>query len=390
MPSSPKVLTRPINLGYSSTRQGVKSLKRSTIDHILISTNHFWFHAHFRHAEKRRPGTVGFPEQHDVSYCRLSLLLLNVRQHCPETADRYDSDVVKYKIGGMLMRATGGLRTFSGSVAVITGGASGIGRALAQELATRGSEVVLADLQVEQAQEVASDICASGGRATAMEADVTDYAALERVVHQTVQRTGRLDHMFNNAGIGIVGNVCHYNIEDWHYILDVNLRGVINGVQAAYGVMTDQGFGHIVNTASFAGMVSCPGMVSYATTKHAVLGLSISLRGEAKSKGIRVSVLCPGFIRTAILEDGGKYGKTLIELSGEQRRLISKMIDKMRPMDPALFARKALNSVAKNRAVIVWPKSYHVFWWINRLFPSLGMFLGQQSFQNNQKKLGIV
>jgi NAD(P)-dependent dehydrogenase (short-subunit alcohol dehydrogenase family) len=99
------------------------------------------------------------------------------------------------------MRATGGLRTFSGAVAIITGGASGIGRALAKELATRDCEVVLADLQVELAQKVASDICASGGRAAAMQADVTDYTALERVVHQTVQRAGRLDYMFNNAGI---------------------------------------------------------------------------------------------------------------------------------------------------------------------------------------------
>jgi short-subunit dehydrogenase len=223
-----------------------------------------------------------------------------------------------------------------------------------------------------------------------MAVDVTDFSAVEQVVHQTVQRTGRLDYMFNNAGIGIIGNVCHYNIEDWNYILDVNLRGVINGVQAAYNPMTDQGFGHIVNTASFAGMTSCPGMVSYATTKHAVLGLSISLRGEARSRGINVSVLCPGFIRTAILEDGGKYGKALIELSSEQRQLISRMIEKIRPMDPALFARKALDCVAKNKAVIVLPKSYHIFWWINRLFPSLVMFLGRQSFESNQKKLGVA
>lgn len=288
------------------------------------------------------------------------------------------------------MRATGGLRTFSDAVAIITGGASGIGRALAEELAQRGSEVVLVDLQLQPAQKVASDICASGGKATALEVDVTDFAALQQVIDQTVQRTGRLDYMFNNAGILIIGNVCHHNIEDWNFILDVNLRGVINGVQAAYSVMTAQGFGHMVNTASLAGMASFPGMVSYATTKHAVFGLSISLRGEARSRGICVSVLCPGFIRTAILENGGKYGKTLIELSGEQKRIISKMIDKIKPMDPALFARKALNCVAKNKAVIILPKSYHVFWWINRFFPSLGMFLGRQSFQINQKKLGIV
>jgi NAD(P)-dependent dehydrogenase (short-subunit alcohol dehydrogenase family) len=288
------------------------------------------------------------------------------------------------------MRATEGLRIFSDAVAIVTGGASGIGRALAKELAARGCEVVLADLQVEAAQEAVSEIYASGGKAISSEVDVTDYEALQRVVRQTAQRTGRLDYMFNNAGIGIFGNVCHYNIEDWNYILDVNLRGVINGIQAAYPLMADQGFGHIVNTASLAGMTACPGMVSYAATKHAVVGLSTSLRGEAGPLGIRVSVLCPGFIRTPILENGGKYGKTLVTLSAEQRQVITDMIEKFKPIEPAIFARKALDCIAKNKAVIVLPKSYHLFWWINRLFPSLAIYLGQRGYQKNQEKLGIV
>jgi NAD(P)-dependent dehydrogenase (short-subunit alcohol dehydrogenase family) len=188
------------------------------------------------------------------------------------------------------------IRIFSGATAIITGGASGIGRAIAEELAVRGSDVVVADIQIENAHKIAADILASGGKANAMEVDVTDYPALERIVEQTIQRTGRLDYMFNNAGIGIIGDVCHYNIEDWNYILDVNLHGVINGVQAAYNVMMNQGFGHIVNTASLAGITPCSGMVSYCTTKHAVVALSTSLRGEALRRGIRVSVLCPGFV----------------------------------------------------------------------------------------------
>lgn len=288
------------------------------------------------------------------------------------------------------MRTTGGIRIFSNATAIITGGASGIGRAIAEQLAMRGCDVVLADIQIEYAQKVASDIRNSGGKANAVEVDVTNFSALEQIVQETVQRTGRLDYMFNNAGISIVGDVCQYNIEDWNYILDVNLRGVINGVQATYNLMTTQGFGHIVNTASLAGITSCPGIVSYSTTKHAVVGLSTSLRGEARGRGIRVSVLCPGFVRTPILDNGGKYGKTLVKLSAEQQKLISEMIDKFKPMDPRLFARKALNCVAKNKAIIVLPKSYQVFWWINRLFPSLGMFLGRQSYQKGQRKLGIV
>lgn len=287
------------------------------------------------------------------------------------------------------MQKREGLRIFSGATAIITGAASGIGRALAEELAVRGCEVVLADRQIETAQKIASDIRTSGGKATAVEADVTNFGSLETIIHETVRRTGRLDYMFNNAGIGIIGDAHHYNIEDWNYIIDVNLRGVINGVQAAYSVMMNQGFGHIVNTASLAGITSSPGMVSYSTTKHAVVGLSTSLRCEARMRGIYVSVLCPGFIRTAILDNGGKYGRALVKLSANQQRLISEMIDKFKPMDPNLFARKALNAIAKNKAIIVLPKWYMIFWWIHRLSPSLGMFLAQQPYQNNKKKLGI-
>jgi len=288
------------------------------------------------------------------------------------------------------MQKSEGILIFSGATAIITGGASGIGQAVAEELAKRGCDVVVADLQFEKAHKVATDILASGGKASAVKVDVTNFSALEQIVKETVQRTGRLDYMFNNAGIGIIGDVSHYSIADWNYILDVNLHGVINGVQAAYNVMLNQGFGHIVNTASLAGLTPCPGMVSYSTTKHAVVGFSISLRGEARMRGIRVSVLCPGFIRTAILDNGGKYGKTLVKLSAEQQQIISEMIDKFKPMDPNLFAQKVLNCVAKNKAIIVLPKRYRAFWWINRLCPSLGMYLGRQSYQNGQKKLGMV
>ncbi len=279
---------------------------------------------------------------------------------------------------------------FSGATAIITGGASGIGRAFAEELAMRGCDVVVADLHIENAHKVASGILASGGKASAVKVDVTNFPALEQIVKETVQRTGRLDYMFNNAGIGIVGDANHYKIEDWNYILDVNLHGVINGVQAAYNVMLNQGFGHIVNTASLAGITPCPGMVSYGTTKHAVVGLSTSLRAEARMRGIRVSVLCPGFVRTAILDNGGRYGKTLVKLSAEQQQLISEMIKKLKPMDPSLFARKALDHVAKNKAIIVLPKRYKVFWWINRFCPSLGMYLGRLSYQHSLRKLGMV
>jgi len=278
------------------------------------------------------------------------------------------------------------IRIFNEATAIVTGGASGIGRALAWELAKRGCEVVLADRQIRLAEEVASEICASGGKARAQEIDVTDYSAVEQLVLETTARTGRLDYMVNNAGIGIGGNVRHYSIEEWNKTVDVNLRGVINGVQAAYRIMIDQGFGHIVNTASMAGLIPSPGMVAYATTKHAVVGLSKSLRAEAASAGVYVSVLCPGVIRTPILE-GGRYGKMLVEIPPEKMR---QLWEKLKPMPPDIFAYKAINAIAKNKAIIIVPSWWKLFWWINRLFPSLGISLAGKNFQKMQKQLGIV
>jgi NAD(P)-dependent dehydrogenase (short-subunit alcohol dehydrogenase family) len=279
------------------------------------------------------------------------------------------------------------IRMFDGGTAIVTGGASGIGRALGEELAKRGCQVVLADLQIELAEEVASGIRASGGKAKTVKINVTDFSAMEHLVLETVQRTGRLDYLFNNAGIVIGGYVNQYAIEDWNQVVDVNLRGVINGIQAVYRTMVTQGFGHIVNTASMAGLMPGPGNVAYTTTKHAVVGLSKSLRAEAAELGIRVSVICPGVVRTPILEGGGKYGKMLIEIPPEQAR---RMWKKLKPMFPNVFAEKVLNSVARNKAIIIVPAWWKLFWWMNRLSPSLGIFLAQRHFQKMQKKLGIT
>jgi NAD(P)-dependent dehydrogenase (short-subunit alcohol dehydrogenase family) len=283
------------------------------------------------------------------------------------------------------MSSNKSIRIFNEATAIVTGGASGIGRALAKELAKRGCEVVLADRQIQLAGEVASGIRASGGKASALEIDVTDYSAVERLVQKATERTGRLDYIVNNAGIGIGGNVRDYTIQDWDQIVDVNLRGVINGVQAAYPIMIKQGFGHIVNTASMAGLIPSPAVVAYSTTKHAVVGLSKSLRAEAASVGVYVSVLCPGVIRTPILE-GGRYGRMSTEIPPETMR---QLWEKLRPMPADVFACKAINAIAKNKAIIVVPLWWKLFWWINRLSPSLGITLAERNFQKVQKRLRI-
>ena len=288
------------------------------------------------------------------------------------------------------MAADKKIRIFAGATAIVTGAASGIGRALAEELAKRGCEVVLADLQVALAKEVAAAIRASGGRARAVRIDVTDFPAMKKLVKETVRRTGRLDYIFNNAGIVIGGGVDLYGIADWHKVINVNIRGVVNGIQAAYQIMLAQGFGHIVNTASMAGLMPGPGNTVYTMTKHGVVGLSLSLRGEAALLGVRVSVICPGVIQTPILEGGGRYGKMLVDMSPDQQQRMSEMFERLRPMPPHIFARKVLDAVAKNRAIIIFPRWWRAFWWINRLSPALGISLAQRSFQRSLKKLGLL
>lgn len=282
------------------------------------------------------------------------------------------------------MTQSGTLRTYKDAVAIVTGGASGIGRALGEGLARRGACVVLADLQKDAAEEVANGIRSAGGKADAVYLDVRNFSAVENLVNETAKTHGRLDYIFNNAGIAVGGEVRYYTIDDWNYIYDVNLHGVTNGVQAAYQVMLRQGFGHIVNTASMAGLTATPFTVSYGATKHAVVGLSMSLRVEAETEGIRVSALCPGFIRTAILEGGGKYGRIVQDVSPETQK---KLGDLTRPANVNAFAEKALQAIARNDAIIIYPWWYRVIWWVQRLSPAIGLFLSKKMLEETRKQI---
>jgi NAD(P)-dependent dehydrogenase (short-subunit alcohol dehydrogenase family) len=270
------------------------------------------------------------------------------------------------------------LRTFEGAVAIVTGGASGIGRALVEALARRGARVVMADLQFELAGEAAARIRENGGEADARELDVTDFPATKRLVEDTFQTLGRLDYVFNNAGIGIVGETRLYELEDWNRVLDINLRGVVHGVQAAYPIMLRQGFGHLVNTASLAGLFPYPLVVGYCATKHAVVGLSTSLRIEAAAAGVRVSVLCPGPVRTRALVDGGKYGKMLQPIPPEVLKAVT---ERQHPIRAEQCAEQALRAVSRNRGIIVIPSRWNIAWWLYRLSPSLGFYLGRKGLE---------
>ncbi len=269
-------------------------------------------------------------------------------------------------------------------VAFITGGASGIGAAIGKALARRGVEVVLADRQLALAEEVAEGIRQSGGRASAVELDVRDAAAFENAVGQIVARCGRIDYLFNNAGIGVAGDIAGYALPDWYDVFDVNLRGVVHGISAVYPVMRAQGSGHIINTASMAGLLPTGEAASYGATKHAVVGLSKTLRIEAEEHGVRVSALCPGVIRTPILT-AGTYGRWNLKPGSEHKAL--ELWETMRPMNVDAFARKALRGVDRNQAIIIVPSWWKLLWWLERFSPSLSLWLWSRAYARYRAEL---
>ncbi len=273
------------------------------------------------------------------------------------------------------------LRTYRDAVAIVTGAASGIGRALSRDLAQRGAQVVLADLQEDAAEQVAAEIRQAGGSAESRKLNVTDFEAVTALVHDVAKTRGRLDYIFNNAGIAVLGEAKKYEIGNWNRVLDVNLHGVIHGVQAAYQVMISQGFGHIVNTASITGLVPMTGLLSYATAKHAVVGLSNALRVEAEELGIRVTVLCPGAIETAIVS-GGKFGEDLRPVSQDIQR---QLWERLHPISAEECARQALDAVARNKAIAVIPKWWKGIWRLYRLSPNLGLRLARKYHQEGRK-----
>ncbi|OBI53137.1 SDR family oxidoreductase [Mycobacterium sp. E787] len=258
--------------------------------------------------------------------------------------------------------------SFLGKIAFVTGGASGIGAALATRRVDEGAEVWIADRQLGPAQELAERLGSGNAKAHAIELDVRDYPAFESAVAEAVRQSGRIDYLFNNAGIGVGGEVDSYALEDWNDVFDVNLHGVAHGIQAVYPIMIRQRSGHIVNTASMAGLLASPGAVSYTAAKHAVVALSRALRLEAGRHGVAVSVLCPGAIRTPILT-GGVYGRMTKTGAGDEALL--KFWEPMRPMAPERFAERVLRAVARGDAIIIVPAWWRALWYLERLSPAV-------------------
>lgn len=251
--------------------------------------------------------------------------------------------------------------TYAGRSALVTGGGSGIGAALVRALVHAGAHVVVADLDLESARSVAA-AAAGPGSAHAVALDVTSAEAVRSAAEAVVAEHGRLDLLFNNAGIVFGGETELLTVEQWDQIIDVNLRGVVHGVAAAYPQMIKQGSGHIINTASMGGLMAAGLLTSYVATKHAVVGLSLALRSEAAAHGVGVTVVCPSAVDTPILDKGavGRFHGRDYFLKGQGVR---------RPLDPDVLAQQVLAAVAANRGLLVTPRTARIAWRIGRLAP---------------------
>lgn len=272
---------------------------------------------------------------------------------------------------------------YRGATVLITGGASGIGAALARGLAARGAFVAIADRQIEVARAMAAELARGGTGASAHELDVRDQNAAHALVAELWDRRGGIDYLFANAGTGVGGEALEYTDDDWRYIIDVNLMGVIHLFHALYPRMAARRSGHLIATASMAGLIPSPGSTVYGATKHGVVGLCRSLRIEAREHGVRVTALCPGVIRTAILVDAGVYGRVTRKIPASAQLA---EFERFRPMDPDRFADQVLSRLLRNPAIIVVPRWWKIIWWINRLSLGLGDVLTSRAYRQILQK----
>ncbi|MFH0870591.1 MAG: SDR family NAD(P)-dependent oxidoreductase [archaeon] len=250
---------------------------------------------------------------------------------------------------------------FKDKIVIVTGAASGIGKALSELLAQRGAKLILADINFSGAKALEAALIKKGLSAKALLVDVSKEGDVRKAVKYAVSTCGRLDFVFNNSGIGFAGEVKDMDLSIWKKMIDVNLYGVIHGTTIAYSQMLKQGSGHIVNVASATGLIPSPMLTAYATTKHAIVGLSTSLREEAKEYGVKVSVACPGFVDTGILDPAKAANIDEKKLYREKRKL--------KMMSPEKCAKEIIIGVEKNREIIIFPFKDRMLWWLYRLNP---------------------
>lgn len=250
-------------------------------------------------------------------------------------------------------------KTFGGRVVILTGAASGIGLELARLLVRAGAKVHGFDIRWEEgsAGRIRGE---ASGSFTAHVLDVSDREQVEESFRAVHEGEGGIDYLFNNAGVTLLGETHKLPFERCLQLLDVNLMGVVNGIHAVYPWMVARGSGHIVNTASVAGVTGYATSVAYAASKSAVLELTRSLRLEAAAYGVRVTAVCPGYVNSGIFSQERIFG-------AERSQVVGSLPAAMLPPDAA--ARMMLEGIRKRRHIVVFPLSAKIFYMLGKWMP---------------------
>ena len=242
------------------------------------------------------------------------------------------------------------MKELNGKVAVVTGAASGIGLAMTEQFASEGMQVVMADVEEEALAASASQLEAAGADVLGVLCDVSDAASVKNLAEQTLSAYGGVHVVCNNAGVGPAGLMLETTPEEWEWIVGVNVMGVAHGVTTFGPLLVEAGEGHIVNTASEAGLVTNSALGMYCATKHAVVGLSESLWREVHPQGVGVSCLCPNLVDTRIFhsERNRPYEA---ELTATQNAIITPMREMLsvRGIAPSQVAANVVDAIVQDR-----------------------------------------
>jgi NAD(P)-dependent dehydrogenase (short-subunit alcohol dehydrogenase family) len=251
------------------------------------------------------------------------------------------------------------MREFAGKTAFVTGGASGIGLALGRGFAEAGMNVMLADVETEALAAAVKSLDNVGPGVRGVSCDVADPLSVERAAKAAFETFGNVHVVCNNAGVAAGGGIDLISLDNWRWVLDVNLMGVLHGVRSFLPHLRAHGEGgHIVNTASMAGMINGMGFSPYSASKFAVVSMSEGLAAQLKPFGIGVSVLCPSFVRTGIGESGRnrprRYGPTQpLDPASPAAAMVAEIATRLQAgLDPSAVAARVLEAIRNDELYV--------------------------------------
>ncbi len=274
------------------------------------------------------------------------------------------------------------MKSLRDQVAVVTGAASGIGRGTSLELAKAGAHVVVADINESGLQEVKQEIERLGRKALPVHCDVSKKEELERLAKRAVTEMGQVDILYNNAGVAVGGAMKDMTLADWEWLVDINLWAPIRLTHYLLPHMIERGRGHIVTTASMAGIVGVSGLAAYCVTKFGMVGMSEALRGEVADNGIDVSVVCPGYVKTNIVRAARYKGASAAMIKEDGMPPLPSWYGY--PVEKA--AKDIVRGIREGKGYILIGPDAPILWQLKRLSPEIIFRINKYLFGRMRKE----